>query len=139
MLAVAGGRKTQSIIDACANSGTDAERILTITYTLTGQRELGERLSRRFSPQPPPQTIGWWTFLMRHWVRPYLPRRFAGTRLQGFNFNGRPGRFAAGKPRYLDSEGRVYGASLAQLAFEVNEASDGAVIDRLSGLFGHIY
>ncbi len=41
-LAVAGSRKTQSIVDACA-TGPAGRRRLVLTYTLTGQRDLERR------------------------------------------------------------------------------------------------
>jgi DNA helicase II / ATP-dependent DNA helicase PcrA len=44
-LAVAGGRKTQSIIDHCANAPA-GRRILVLTYTRINQQELRARLSK---------------------------------------------------------------------------------------------
>ena len=42
-LAVAGGRKTQSVVEACAN-GASTRRILVLGYTQASQRELEERI-----------------------------------------------------------------------------------------------
>lgn len=137
-LAVAGGRKTQSIVDKCEDSSSTPDRILTITYTRTGQRELKSRLAQRYRPRQPPRTIGWWSFLLRHWVQPYLPTLFPDTRLMGFNFQGEPARFAKDKPRYLDGDGRAYGQTLAKLAHEVNQAAGGAVLDRLEAIYSMI-
>ena len=139
-LAVAGARKTQSIVDACA-SGKSGVRRLALTYTQTGQAELQARLRRACIPGTSPDVMGWFTFLLRHCIRPYLPLWFPGHRLRGLNFDGEPaaGQYATGAARYLDSEGRAYRLHLAKLAYDVSVASKGAVIDRLSHIYEEIY
>ncbi|MER7244451.1 UvrD-helicase domain-containing protein [Kribbella sp. NPDC000426] len=139
-LAVAGARKTQSIVDACAGAPA-GRRILTLTYTLTGQAELEGRLQRACTAGQAPEVLGWYAFLMRHWIRPYLPLLFPGHKLRGLNFEGEParGRFATGAPRYLDSDDNAYKLYLSKLAHEVSKISGGAVIDRLSRLYDEIY
>ena len=139
-LAVAGSRKTQSIVDACT-TGAPGIRRLALTYTRTGQAELEGRLRQVCSPGAVPEVMGWFSFLLRHVARPYLPRKFPGVRLRGLNFEGAPegGRYASGRARYFDSEGRAYRLHLSKLAQEVSEASGGAVIDRLSHVYDEIY
>jgi len=83
--------------------------------------------------------MGWFRFLMTHWVRPYLPLRFAEQRLRGLNFEGDPGMYAKGQGRFLDGEARAYRLHLAQLALEVSAASSGAVIDRLTRIYDEIH
>jgi DNA helicase-2/ATP-dependent DNA helicase PcrA len=137
-LAVAGGRKTQSIVDRCA-SAPRGRRILALTYTQINQRELLTRLGRHRPLDALVEVEGWFSFLLRHWVRPYLPTKFPGRRLRGLNFEGDPGRYATGAARYLDADGRAYKRHLAHLAIEINEASAGAVVDRLSRIYDEIY
>jgi DNA helicase-2/ATP-dependent DNA helicase PcrA len=136
-LAVAGGRKTSSIIDACCQAGTE-DRILVLTFTQANQRELSDRLAARGPHQARVDVQGWFSFLLSHWVRPYLPRLFAGQRLRGLNFEGDPG-YVKGLTRFLDAEQRAYRRHLARLAHEVNAATTGAAIDRLSRLYDAIY
>ncbi|MEX2375454.1 MAG: AAA family ATPase [Dehalococcoidia bacterium] len=138
--AVAGSGKTQSIADLCTSLPlAAARRTLALTYTQTGQRELAERL-RRVAPRgPAPRVMGWYSFLLTHFVRPYLPRLLPGRRLRGFDFHGDPGRYAKGAARYLDTEGRAYRLHLAKLAGEVSAASDGAPVDRLSRMYDTIF
>jgi superfamily I DNA/RNA helicase len=136
-LAVAGGRKTSSIIDACCQAGTE-DRILVLTFTQANQRELSDRLAVRGPHEARIDVQGWFSFLLSHWVRPYLPRLFAGQRLRGLNFEGDPG-YVAGLTRFLDDEQRAYRRHLARLAHEVNAAASGAVTDRLSRLYDAIY
>ena len=137
-LAVAGGRKTQSIIERCVTS-PKGRRILVLTYTRANQDQLTSRLLVHRPLDATVDIQGWFGFLLGHWIRPYLPRRFPGRRLTGFDFPGNPGRYAVGEHRFLDKNGKAYRLHLAQLAFETNEASSGSAIDRLSGIYDEIH
>jgi DNA helicase-2/ATP-dependent DNA helicase PcrA len=137
-LAVAGGRKTQSIIDECV-AAPGERRILVLTYTQANQDEIRRRLHARAPLDAHVTVQGWFSFLLAHWVRPYVPCLFAECRLRGLNFEGDPGQWAKGKQRFLDKEWRAYKRHLARLALDVNEASTGAVVDRLSRLYDTIY
>lgn len=137
-LAVAGGRKTQGIIDACA-SAARGRRILVLTFTMANQRELKSRLAARPETQAEVHVQGWFSFLMGHLVRPYLPRLYKDRRIQGLNFEGDPGRYATGGNRYLDPMGQAYKIHLAKLALDVNAASGSAAIDRLVRVYDEIY
>ncbi len=138
--AVAGSGKTQSIADLCASlTPSAARRTLALTYTQTGQRELVERLQRQAPSGPAPMVMGWYSFLLTHFVRPYIPRLLPGRRLRGFDFHGDPGRYAKGAARYIDSEGRAYRLHLAKLANQVSAACGGAPVDRLSRMYDDIF
>jgi superfamily I DNA/RNA helicase len=137
-LAVAGGRKTQSIIDRCL-AAPRGRRILVVTYTMANQDQLKSRLSRHRPMEATVDVQGWFGFLLSHWVRPYLPKRFPGRRLTGFDFPGDPGRYATGENRFLDQAGRAYKLHLAQLALETDGASSGSVVDRLTNLYDEIH
>ena len=139
-LAVAGSRKTQSIVDACA-TGPLGVRRLALTFTQTGQAELESRLRQACAPGATPEVMGWFAFLLRHCIRPYLPLKYPGLRLRGLNIDGVPvgGMYASGASRYFDSEGRAYRLHLSKLAYDVSQASGGAVVDRLSHIYDEIY
>jgi hypothetical protein len=137
-LAVAGGRKTQGIVDHCANADA-ADRVLVLTYTVANQDELSRRLARRRPLETAVDVQGWFSFLLSHWVRPYLPCLFPGRILRGLNFDGDPGQYATGQARFLDSDGRAYKRHLARLATEVEQASGGAVLDRLSRIYNRLW
>lgn len=137
-LAVAGSRKTQSIVDACAQ-GDPTVRRLALTFTQTGQLELEDRLRAACAPESVPEVMGWFAFLIRHCIRPYLPLHLPDIRLNGLNFDGAPGRYATGADRFLDRDGRAYRLHLSKLAYDVVQASAGAVIDRISNIYDEIY
>lgn len=136
-LAVAGSRKTQGIAEHCARLPT-TRRVLAITYTQANQHELQARLARHAGDHVNIEVVGWFTFLLRHFARPFLPFKFLGRRLQGFNFEGRPGKFATAHHRFLDSNGAAYGCELARLSFELIAESHQAVIKRLEGIYDEI-
>ena len=137
-LAVAGSRKTQSIVEACSKGPTGVRR-LALTFTQTGQAELEGRLHSACPPGAAPEVMGWYAFLLRHCVRPYLPLQFSDQRLRGLNFEGDPGRYASGVSRFFDAEGRAYRLHLSKLAYEVSKASKGAVVDRIAHIYDEIY
>ncbi|MEV4204303.1 UvrD-helicase domain-containing protein [Nocardia salmonicida] len=142
--AVAGARKTQSIIDACKNGMPGCRRLI-ITFTLSGQRDLERRLNAECAPENRPDVLGWYAFLMQHWVRPFLPLMYPGRRLKGLNFEGSPAVnkqgyvSAKGEKRFLDSNSRAYKMFLSKLAMDVATAAQGSVIERLQRLYGEIY
>lgn len=143
-MAVAGARKTQSIVDACAG-GDPLKRRLVLTYTLTGQRDLERRLRAECEPTAMPDVSGWYSFLLRHWVKPFLPLLYPGRRLGGLNFEGLPLSnergivIAKGPERHLDSASRAYKRFLSKLAIEVADAADGTVLTRLQRMYDEIY
>ncbi|MCY7344341.1 MAG: UvrD-helicase domain-containing protein [Pseudonocardia sp.] len=138
VLAVAGSRKTQSIVDACSDT-SDNPRRLVLTYTIAAQRNVEARLARACSAQLP-DVSGWYSFLLHHWIRPYLPLLFPGRRLTGLNFTKQTGvDYATGPARYLDGDSRAYKRYLSKLAFDVAAASNGAVIDRLEHIYDEIH
>jgi DNA helicase-2/ATP-dependent DNA helicase PcrA len=142
-LAVAGARKTQSIVEACASE--EPKRRLVISYTQSAQNDIESRLRRGCKPTQLPTVLGWYAFLLQHWVRPFLPNLFPGRRLGGFNFEGGPRKgakgfvLAKGADRYLDSSSRAYGQFLSKLSVDVAKASDEAVVDRLEKIYDEIY
>lgn len=139
-LAVAGSRKTQSIVNACSDNPEGLRRLV-LTYTLTGQAELETRLRTACQPGEVPEVMGWYAFLLRHWVRPFLALLFPDRHLRGLNFEGEPaaGRYAAGVDRHLDGDDRAYMIHLSRLALDVATASENAVIDRLQRCYDEIY
>jgi superfamily I DNA/RNA helicase len=137
-LSVAGGRKTQSVVNECV-AAQPGRRILVVTYTQTNQAVVRSRLTSVGPPAARVQVMGWFSFLMGHWVRPYLPLRFSNGRLGGLNFEGDPGWYATGEARFLDSSQRAYRRHLAQLAYDVCDASKGSVIDRLCRIYDALY
>lgn len=138
ILAVAGSRKTQGIVDHCA-SLTCERRAVIVTYTQRNQTELRARLRDCGGGRPTIVVTGWFTFLLREFARPFIPLKFPEARVRGFNFDGRPHMYAAGINRFLDQDGAVYKSELGRLAYELIIASDGASIRRLECMYDEIH
>lgn len=136
-LAVAGSRKTQGIVEHCASLSHE-RRALVLTYTQTNQAELRGRLSQYAGDHLGVEVLGWFTFLLRHFARPFLPFKFPSERVRGFNFEGRPHMMANGIRRFIDSNGAVYSCELGRLAHELVAASRGALVRRLECIYDEI-
>lgn len=136
-LAVAGSGKTRGIAEHCASLPKD-RRAVVLTYTQTNQAELRSRLHHDAGDHQGIEVMGWFTFLLRHFARPFLPFKFPGKRLEGFNFDGRPHMKAKDIMRFFDSHGAVYKCELGRLAHELVAASKGTLVHRLECIYDEI-
>lgn len=139
-LAVAGSGKTRGIVTACASSSDNA-RILVLTYTVANQRELETRLAPIMSTHAGLEVSGWFSFLIGHFVRPFLPHLYKSQRVRGFAFDSEAPDWAKNEDcqRYFSSIDEVRRVHLPQLACRVEAASSGAGIRRLRRVFDRIY
>lgn len=136
-LAVAGSRKTQGIVERCASLPRE-RRVLVLTYTQANQEELRSRLKQYAGDHHNIEVMGWFSFLLSHFAKPFFPFKFPGQRVLGFNFDGMPGRFASGKSRFLDTNGAAYACELGRLAHELVADSKGALLRRLESIYDEI-
>ena len=136
-LAVAGSGKPQGLAEYCSSLSRD-QKVLAVTFTRANQAELRTRISNLAGDHPSIQVAGWFSFLLRDLARPFFPFKFPGKRILGFNFEGRPSRFAKGINRFLDSEGAAYRCELGRLSNELIEASGGALRRRLECCYDEI-
>ncbi|WP_176079765.1 UvrD-helicase domain-containing protein [Paraburkholderia tropica] len=136
-LAVAGARKTQGIVEYCAELPPE-RRVLVVTFTQANQEELRRRKGRYAGDHLGIELMGWYTFLLRHFAKPFLPFKFPGKRVLGFNFEGRPFTMAKGIRRFLDSSDAAYACELGRLANELITESGGIALRRLEALYDEI-
>lgn len=140
ILAPAGGRKTQRIIDLCSHDTSDTRKQLIITYTTNAQQILEDRLLTSNARHRMPIVQGWYSFLLNHIVRPYIPSVFPNRRVRGLCQVGKsPSHSLAGEDYYLARDGDVRCERLALLANKVLKQDGAAVIDRLEHLFSKMY
>lgn len=138
LLAVAGSGKTESIVTRCVE---DPRRRLIVTYTEHGQRELENRLRKALADgliSEAPEVIGWYSFLIENFLKPYLPIYLPGQNYRGFNFDYSPGKYAKGDRRYFDHEGRAGRQTLGYIARMINEQATGWPIARLEKIYEEI-
>lgn len=136
-LAVAGSRKTQGLVEHCAALPKE-RRVLVLTYTGLNQHELRQRLSNYAGGHLNIEVLGWFSFLLRDFARPFLRYKFVDKRVNGFIFEGGPNRMAVGAARFLSKSDAVYRAELGRLAFELIGETGGALIRRLEGVYDEI-
>lgn len=138
-IAVAGSGKTATIVDMISRQPSEVKS-LALTYTRYAQSEITSRLSLSIASEH--ETMGWFGFLVKHVVRPYLPNLFPGVRASGLNFVQTAREIPRGRKGwayYFDDMHRPYSARLSLLAKKVIEKSKGAVIRRLEAIYGVIY
>ena len=136
-LAVAGSRKTQGIVEHCASLAHDRNALI-VTFTQKNQAELRDRISVYAGDHPRIQVMGWFTFLLRDFARPFFPFQFPAQRIKGFNFEGRPYIKATGIKRFINSKNEAYACELGRLSHELIAASNGALIHRLECIYDEI-
>lgn len=138
-LAVAGSGKTTEIVNRIKEQ--DESLIsLAVTYTRNAQAEIESQLTNTASYQH--ETIGWYSFLLRHIVRPYLPAVFPGIQPRGLNFVKSIGEIPqsrSGWQYYFDDDQRPYNLRLSVLAKKVLKATDNAPIRRLQSIYDRLY
>jgi DNA helicase-2/ATP-dependent DNA helicase PcrA len=140
ILAVAGSRKTQGIVDDCV-AADKAERILILTYTTANQIELRNRLATVAGDHPNVEVSGWFSFLLGHFVRPFLPFLYWGRRLRGFDFKSPPQTYSNVEDwsRYFNEHEEARKVHLPQLAARVEDLSVGAAVRRLERIYDRIF
>lgn len=141
ILASAGSGKTTDIIGAaCADSKS---RAALVTYTINGKGEFSNKAYKQFGAIPPHVNIStWYTFLLRHFVRPYQNHLYS-PRVAGINFKrGQSARFVKAtnvEKFYFSSPGRVYLDKVSQFACAVIEKTDGLPIKRFETIYDRLF
>mgnify|MGYP001690966686 CR=1 FL=1 len=140
--ACAGSGKTQYIAETCRDNNSPKE-LAVITYTVSGQDELRSRLLSTCSSGKRPKVFGWYEFLINQIVRLYLPLLFPEQRISGFYYP--KGEDVAGRvmrmcektspERYFTKDLKIHREFLEELSFEIIQASDGKVQNRLNEIF----
>ncbi|MFC8639840.1 UvrD-helicase domain-containing protein [[Kitasatospora] papulosa] len=142
VIAAAGSRKTQHIIDCVV--ADPSKRVLVTTYTNENLNQIVNRLSAGTGVLPDHITVmGWFTFLLNECARPYQSFVLGEVGMMGgLNFVGQRSRYIPkSKPEqyYLDRGKSAYRDGVSAFSFEANRLSKGMVVDRLSRIYDHIY
>lgn len=141
ILAAAGSRKTEHIVDSAL--AIKCGRVLIVTYTHENQREIIRRIEQKVGVVPSNIIVmGWFSFLIQHCAKPYQ-RAMTGTSLtiSGLNFKGRRYRFTPKHDSryFLDKHSCLYRDGVSDFVVQLNRKVDGAVVRRLERIFTHIF
>jgi len=151
VIAAAGSGKTTYLVRRAL--AVEQKRVLITTYTESNEEEIRRKFFEINGSVPGNVHIQtWFSLLIEHGIKPFQGKLFdwdvAGmllvTRRSGFR-----GRDRQGRPMYwgeddfrlcyFDRRNRVYSDKLSRLVLRCNEASDGAVIERLSRIYPFIF
>jgi superfamily I DNA/RNA helicase len=143
VIAAAGSRKTQYIIEKALATPTDRSLLIT-TYTRENCDQIIGRLQAVHGCVPANvSVITWFTFIMNQAARPYQAAVTGKIDYaQSLNFNGARHRLT---PRsnplryYFDRSANFYRDGLSDFAVLANSKSGGRVVQRLESLYDAIY
>jgi superfamily I DNA/RNA helicase len=143
VIAAAGSRKTQFIIDEALAAPPD-RRILITTYTRENCDQISRRLYRANGCVPPNvQVLSWFGLLMNQAARPYQSAVTGHIDFgRSLNFKPNPNMYASKKQPlryYFDRNGDFYRDALADFAVEADQRTGGRVIRRLERMYDAIY
>lgn len=143
VIAAAGSRKTQLVIDAALAAPPD-RRVLITTYTRYNCDQISRRLREAHGCVPPNVSVlGWFSFLMNQGARPYqsaLIHQIDFVKSLNLKAN-RPKGIARAQWRnyYFDRNDDFRPEGVAEFAFRADEATGGRVIRRLEALYDEVY
>ena len=142
VIAAAGSHKTEYIVnEAMAHAD---KRVLLTTYTLHNLRCIEQRIYSKAGHIPEHITIiSWYGLLLNQWCRPYQKALLGAPGvICGIDFKSeRPRAIRQSRSRqyYCNQSGDLYKDWVADFAVKVNEATHGAAIRRLEGIYDEVY
>ena len=112
-----------------------------VTYTTTGQKVISDRLWQCNCSGTHLDVIGWYSFLLKHFIYPYVYDLYPEQAVTGLHFvEGKdPAQYQSEAKRYFDNSGRAYSNNIGKLALDISVQSEGACFDRLQGIYDEIY
>ncbi|MBI9110723.1 UvrD-helicase domain-containing protein [Maridesulfovibrio ferrireducens] len=151
IIAAAGSGKTTYIVKKALEAKSN-ERVLITTYTQENEKEIRNKIIKKNLSIPRNITVQtWWSFLFQHGVRPYqnliTDKPVKGLKLttnrSGFRYRtqGRPVYWGQNdvEPFYFNGARQIYSDKIAIFVMKSNQLTKGAVIDRISNLYAHIF
>lgn len=151
MIAAAGAGKTTYLVNA-ALAITD-ETVLITTYTEANALEITKKIVKEHGCVPKNIIIQtWFSFLLQHGVRPYqgyiYEKNIKGMILvnasSGIKYIGKNGPVLykeSEEPEkfYFNHDNKIYSDKISKFVCAVNKKSSGAVVNRLSRIYKHIF
>ncbi|MFO7852631.1 MAG: UvrD-helicase domain-containing protein [Bacteroidota bacterium] len=162
LISAAGSGKTTYIVNKALELDK-TQRVLITTYTIENEAEIKNIILKKSKTIPSNVTIqGWFSFLLQHGVRPFqgsmndmlFDREIKGMLLSEGDSSIR--RDSSGKPIiyngrplswgekdferfYFTSGWKIYSDKVSKFIVECNTGTNGAIIDRLSRIYSHIF
>ncbi|WP_337264536.1 MULTISPECIES: UvrD-helicase domain-containing protein [unclassified Serratia (in: enterobacteria)] len=153
IIASAGAGKSTFVVSEALKAATSGKRILITTFTEACRDEINVKIIKDNGYVPPNlYVVTWFSFLIKHWIKPYQGCLFdhdvKGMLLCNSKSGVKPYK-AAGRPiywgekdfrhHYFSSDFKLYSDKIAKLSLRCDESSNGKVIARLASCFDEIY
>jgi hypothetical protein len=151
VIAAAGSGKTTYLVEEAVK--IKGERVLITTYTESNEAEIRQKFFELVGYVPANVVImTWFSFLITHGIKPFQGVLFefqvrgmvlvstpSGIRFYNSKGIGVPWPEETIDKHFFDPTSRVYSDRLPKLVIRCNEKSGGAVIDRISRVFPHVF
>ncbi|ABM04284.1 conserved hypothetical protein [Psychromonas ingrahamii 37] len=155
VIAAAGSGKTTLLVKTAIENPN--RPILITTYTESNEQEIRDKFVKKVRTVLANVTIiTWFSFLLKHWVRPYQCRlndSIADERIgfilvnwrSGLKYKNKDGQGVYWSEKdnfknyYFTKDFKVYSDKISKFCFEANKASKQAVVNRISALYGMIF
>lgn len=152
IIAAAGAGKTTFLVNEALNQKDG--NVLITTYTQANEGEIRKKIIEINKCIPENITVQtWFSFLLQHGVRPYQGSLFEKdikgmilvneqSAIKYYNKRGFPVCYKEDEDldkHYFTDTFKIYSDKLSKFVFRCNHKSDGAVIDRLSRIYPHIF
>jgi DNA helicase-2/ATP-dependent DNA helicase PcrA len=161
IIAAAGSGKTTYLVNEALRVPS-SEQVLIATYTEANEAEIRKRFISEKGYVPSNIKIQtWFSFLLQHGVRPFQSVLKDSIHEQNISFyltSNRSGKkvdsqgnsiLAGGHPLFFGEDDfekfyftpthKIFSDKISKFIFNANKASDGAVIDRVSRIYDHVF
>ncbi|MBK5143148.1 UvrD-helicase domain-containing protein [Budviciaceae bacterium BWR-B9] len=154
IIASAGAGKSTFIVSEALQAAASGKRILITTFTEACRDEINAKIIKKNGCVPSNlYVITWFSFLIKHWIRPYQGCLFdhdiKGMILCNSKSGEKPFKVREiitvywgekdFRQYYFSPDFKVYSDKMAKLSLRCEEASDGNIIKRLRSCFDEIY
>jgi DNA helicase-2/ATP-dependent DNA helicase PcrA len=141
IIAAAGAGKTTFLVKEALKQKDG--NVLITTYTQANEEEIRKKIIKINKCIPENITIQtWFSFLLQHGVRPYQGCLFE-KKIKGMILVNKQSALYCKEENiqkyYFTDTSKIYSDKLSKFVFKCNQESDGAVIDRLSRVYSHIF
>ncbi len=142
IIAAAGSGKTTRLVEEALKNKD--KRVLITTYTQANEAEIRKKIIEVNKCIPENITVQtWFSFLLQHGVRPFqiaiYEKKIKGLLLvnqQSAPYTSEDKEF---EKHYFTPDRKLFTDKLSKFVFRCNEKTNGAVIDRISRIYTHIY
>lgn len=154
IIASAGAGKSTFVVCEALKSVALGKRVLITTFTEACRDEINVKIIKENGCVPPNlYVITWFSFLIKHWIKPYQGCLFdydvKGMILCSSKSGEKPYKAAGGRTiywgendfrkHYFSPDFKVYSDKMAKLSLRCDEKSGGKVSARLAACFDEIY